>query len=124
MKKQLCSFLLILLCATCLHAQNAPSIEWEKSLGGSSDDWPISIQHTTDGGFIVFGYSQSSDGDVTSNHGWADYWVVKLDSSGNIQWQKSLGGSDYDYGKSIQQTTDNGYILDGTSEVEKLQIEK
>ncbi|MFA5620118.1 MAG: T9SS type A sorting domain-containing protein [Weeksellaceae bacterium] len=85
-------------------------------MGGSGFDWATSIQQTTDGGYIVAGYSDSNDGDVTGNHGWLDYWVVKLDSTGNIQWQKSLGGSNNDFAYSIQQTTDGGYVVAGYSD--------
>src|SRR5664280_2681071 len=52
---------------------------------------------------------------VTGNHGGYDYWVVKLDTSGNIVWQKSLGGSVNDYAYSIQQTSDGDYIVAGAS---------
>lgn len=88
-------------------------IEWEKSLGGSVSDDPQSIQQTTDGGYIVAGYSWSNDGDVTGNHGGSDYWVVKLSSFGIIEWQKSLGGSNEDYASFVQETIDGGYILSG-----------
>jgi hypothetical protein len=90
-------------------------IQWQKSLGGSSDDRATSIQQTTDSGYIVAGWSSSNDGDVSGNHGGYDYWIVKLTKNGDIQWQKSLGGSDYDLANSIQQTTDSGYIVAGTS---------
>jgi len=91
------------------------SIEWQKSLGGSGEDRGYSIQQTTDGGYIVAGQSASTNGDVTGNHGGNDYWVVKLSSTGSIIWQKSLGGTGSDVGRSIQQTTDGGYIVAGTS---------
>ena len=94
----------------------APVIEWQKSLGGSGDDFGYSIQQTTDGGYIVGGHSNSTDGDVTGNHGGWDYWVVKLSNSGTIEWQKSLGGSGNDFGHSVRQTTDGGYIVIGSSE--------
>jgi uncharacterized repeat protein (TIGR01451 family) len=90
-------------------------IEWQKSLGGSLPDFANSIQQTTDGGYIVAGSSRSNDGDVTGNIGAQDFWVVKLDASGNISWQKSLGGSTNDILNSIQQTTDGGYIVAGQS---------
>lgn len=90
-------------------------IEWQKSLGGSYGDIANSIQQTSDGGYIVAGESSSINGDVTGNHGNADYWIVKLDSSGNIQWQKSLGGSNRDAANSVQQTSDGGYIVAGES---------
>jgi hypothetical protein len=90
-------------------------IRWQKSLGGSGNDYANSIQQTTDGGYIVAGYSYSNDGDVSNNHGDYDYWIVKLKKNGDIQWQKSLGGSGYDIATSIQQTTDSGYIVAGSS---------
>ncbi|MEO5776114.1 MAG: T9SS type A sorting domain-containing protein [Flavobacterium sp.] len=88
---------------------------WQKSLGGSADDVGQSVQTTSDGGYIVAGYSSSNNGNVTGNHGTTDYWVVKLDASGNIQWQKSLGGSNTDYAQAIQTTSDGGYIVVGSS---------
>ncbi len=92
------------------------TLQWQKSLGGAQSDEAYSIQQTTDGGYIVCGSSNSDDGDVTGHHTQTtttDCWVVKLDGSGNIQWQKSLGGSQYEQGYSIRQTTDGGYIVAG-----------
>lgn len=97
-------------------AQTAPSIQWQKTLGGTNWDQGASVCQTTDGGSIVAGYSPSTDGNVTGNHGGGDFWIVKLDNSGNIQWQKSLGGSDYDYAYSVKQTSDGGYIVAGRTE--------
>ena len=91
------------------------TLTWQKSLGGSNQDVAYSIQQTTDGGYIVAGWSSSLDGEVTGNHGSDDYWIVKLDSSGNLSWQKCLGGSDDEEAYSIQQTTDGGYIVAGYS---------
>ncbi|MDR0664008.1 MAG: hypothetical protein LBF86_00580 [Helicobacteraceae bacterium] len=91
------------------------AIEWDKTLGGSDDDEARSIQQTNDGGYIVAGYSRSTDGDVTENKSWSDYWIVKLNANGAIEWQKSLGGSAGNYANSIQQTNDGGYIVAGYS---------
>jgi hypothetical protein len=88
-------------------------IQWQKCLGGSSGDYGRSFQQTTEGGYILTGYTLSNNGDVSGNHGGTDAWVVKLNSLGLIQWQKCLGGSLNDNGRSIQQTTDGGYILTG-----------
>ncbi|HLG35507.1 MAG TPA: T9SS type A sorting domain-containing protein [Bacteroidia bacterium] len=93
----------------------AGSIQWQKSLGGSSFDWAHSIKQTTDGGYIAAGYSSSNDGDVTGNHSYDDYWVVKLDNSGTILWQKSFGGIANDRAYSVNQTSDGGYIIAGNS---------
>jgi len=100
-------------------AQNTPpAIQWQKSLGGTEEEWAYSIKQTNDGGYIVVGSSESNDGDVTGHHGLtghgrADFWVVKIDSLGNIQWEKSLGGNYADEAKPIEQTNDGGYIVAG-----------
>lgn len=96
----------------CLYAQT-PSIEWQKTFGGSNNEEVFDIEATLDGGYITTGYTGSSNGNVTINHGLNDIWVTKLDNSGNIQWQKTYGGSGTDSGYKIQQTTDGGYILIG-----------
>lgn len=93
-----------------------PSIQIQKSLGGNYDDGVYSIQQTSDNGFILCGYSDSNNGDVTGHHGtvggtYLDCWIVKLDSALNIQWQKSLGGSSWEEAASIKQTPDKGYIV-------------
>lgn len=88
---------------------------WEKSFGGSSWDSAESIEQTADGGFIVSGSSESNDGDLTLNQGGKDYWIVKLDANGLLEWQRSLGGSDWDTSHSIVQTMDGGYIIAGES---------
>ena len=93
------------------------NIVWNKLLGGSLSEFAYSIQQTTDGGYIVAGYSNTlANGDVSGvNHGGNDYWIVKLDGSGNIEWNKLLGGSGNDIAYSVQQTADGGYIVAGTS---------
>ncbi len=93
----------------------AGNISWQRSLGGSGDDIAHSVQQTTDGGYIVAGYSNSNDGDLTTNYGGSDYWVVKLNSTGNIIWQRSIGGSDQDNAFSIHQTAQGDYIVAGRS---------
>lgn len=89
---------------------------WQKCLGGSNTDWAASIGLTSDSGFIITGGTYSDDGDVSGNHGNGDAWVVKLNSSGDIDWQKCLGGSSLDKGWDIRQTTDGGYIMAGMTE--------
>jgi hypothetical protein len=77
------------------------NIVWQKCFGGSNLDYAYSIRSTLDGGYIVGGSSSSNDGDVTGNHyniygESEDFWIIKLDSQGNLIWQKSLGGTGYD----------------------------
>ena len=94
---------------------NAGTIEWQKSLGGSGEDIASSIKQTADGGYIVGGVTSSPDGDVTAAKGYNDFWVIKLDNTGKIQWQKALGGTGDDGASSIQPCTDGGYIVAGYS---------
>ena len=93
------------------------AIQWQNTIGGSSTDYLYSIQQTMDGGYILGGFSQSNiSGDKMENRcGGYDYWIVKTDALGNIQWQNTIGGSQGDYLYSIQQTSDGGYILGGSS---------
>ncbi|MGB4230357.1 MAG: hypothetical protein WBJ63_07370 [Bacteroidales bacterium] len=89
------------------------TIQWQKCLGGTDNDEAKSIQQTSDGGYIVAGETWSNDGDVSGNHGIVDSWIVKLNSSGDIIWQKCFGGTDDDVAFSIQQTSDGGFIVAG-----------
>jgi hypothetical protein len=84
-------------------------------IGGSSGDGAASIGQTTDGGYIVAGFSASTDIPGTTNHGGSDYYVVKLDAIGVVIWQTMIGGSGTDWASSVQQTTDGGYIVAGDS---------
>ncbi|HKR06809.1 MAG TPA: T9SS type A sorting domain-containing protein, partial [Bacteroidia bacterium] len=94
------------------------NIQWQNTIGGNSADMLFSFQQTSDGGYILGGTSDSDiSGDKTENsYGNYDYWVVKLDGSGSIQWQNTIGGNLNDQLYSIQQTTDGGYILGGHSD--------
>jgi hypothetical protein len=92
---------------------NLGNLVWQKSLGGTNAEEAKSIVQTNDGGYIIAGYTSSNDFDVSGNHGNRDYWVVKLNSTGNIEWQKTLGGTGDDTANSIQQTSDGGYIVAG-----------
>ncbi len=99
-------------------SQTAPGIQWQNTIGGLNNDYLHSVQQTSDGGYILGGYSYSNiSGDKTeNNNGLSDYWIVKLNSSGNIQWQNTIGGNNWEALYSLQQTADGGYILGGWSE--------
>lgn len=88
---------------------------WSGCLGGSGSDAASSVVQTADGGYAVLGNTFSTDGDVTANHGAADIWLVKLDASGGIEWQRSYGGADEEYSGSIALTDDGGFVLTGNS---------
>jgi len=95
----------------------AQEIEWQNTIGGSDFDDLRAIKQTSDGGYILGGYSKSSiSGDKTENCiGAFDYWIVKMDAFGNIQWQNTIGGSGQDSFLAIEQTSDGGYLLGGYS---------
>jgi type IX secretion system substrate protein len=93
------------------------NIEWQNTIGGSNNDYINYIEQSIDGGYILGGTSSSNiSGDKTENsNGIEDYWIVKLDESGNIEWQNTIGGSGFDLFDSLKQSTDGGYILGGSS---------
>lgn len=98
-----------------LKIDNLGNIQWQKIFGGSLTEEAYCVQQTLDKGYVLIGNSLSNNGDVTGHYGGTDYWIIKLDSLGNFKWEKSLGGSLDDYGTSIQETLDGGYILVGSS---------
>jgi len=90
-------------------------LEWEQSYGGSSTENLTDIISTNDGGYLLAGYSESSDGNVGGNNGNDDYWIVKTNAFGTLQWEQNFGGSNADYLRSVVQTSDGGYVLGGLS---------
>ncbi len=84
-------------------------IRWTKTYGGTEEDGCMSVQQTSDGGYIMTGVTESYGA------GWYDIWLIKTDTLGTVQWNKTFGESDDDYGYSVRQTTDGGYIVVGTS---------
>jgi hypothetical protein len=82
---------------------------WSQTYGWSDGDYGRSVQQTTDGGFIIAGYTYSIGA------GLYDVYLIKTDGSGNEQWSETFGGSELDYGFSVQQTTDCGYIIAGVT---------
>ncbi|TKJ41065.1 hypothetical protein CEE37_05205 [candidate division LCP-89 bacterium B3_LCP] len=84
-----------------------PATSWTQTFGGSSVDLGKSVQQTTDGGFIIAGET------VSYGAGGYDVYLVKTDASGNEQWSQTFGGNLNDYGYSVQQTSDGGYIIAG-----------
>lgn len=101
----------------CAHLTNAqPSIQWQQCLGGAGGEFGTCIQPTIDGGYVLSAYTTSNSGDVSGNHGGSyDAWVVKIDASGALQWQRCLGGSGGDNANSMQQTDDGGFIVGGST---------
>ena len=89
------------------------NLEWNKTYGGSKDDRGQSLVQTKDGGYAMTGYAMSDDGDGSNNEGFHDNWIVKLDGTGTIEWEKSFGFSGHDHSYDIIQTDDSGFFFVG-----------
>ena len=85
---------------------------WTRTFGGESLEVGSCVQQTTDGGYIITGINFSL---VLPDHG--DVWLVKTDTLGNEIWNHTYGGVGLDWGRSVQQTTDGGYVVVGWREV-------
>jgi hypothetical protein len=83
------------------------NVVWAKTYGGTRYEWATSVQQTSDGGYIVAGWTWSFGA------GRDDIFLIKTDANGNIQWAKTYEGTDYDWAYSVQQTSDGGYIVAG-----------
>ena len=89
------------------------NLVWQKAFGGSDYDEVFSILENSAGNFVISGYTQSNDGDVSLNQGLEDFWLLEINSTGNIIWQKTYGGSDTDWGYKVLQTAEGGYLVSG-----------
>ena len=88
---------------------------WEKSFGGDQVDEARSISQMADGNYLVIGDTRSSNIDVSQNNGAADVWIIKISPEGSLIWEKTLGGSSFDVGRSISKTQDDGFLIAGNS---------
>lgn len=131
-------WIVIIILVALLFPMNALSItpsnvEWSRTFGGQNFDWIYSVQQTSDGGFILtgvtgsYGVGNENGFDKTSREFWfhgrgvletgvgnTNIWLIKLDPSGNEEWNTTFSGDDYASGHSVQQTNDGGYIIVGS----------
>jgi hypothetical protein len=101
-----------------LRTDQQGGLMWSRTYGGSSDDRARSISPTSDGGYVVSGYTRSDDGDVQSgNEGFNDFWVIKINGSGDLLWEKSFGFAGSDQAFDIFETNDGGFFVTGILDV-------
>lgn len=108
--KKLITLLMVSFLTFISYSQN---VEWKKCFGGSNEDMGWSIINSNDDGYVIAGNSKSIDGDVTSNNGSSDFWVIKIDTEGQIIWESNYGISNYERAFSITSANDGGYIIAG-----------
>jgi len=85
---------------------------WTRTYGGTREDYGFSVQQTTDGGYIVAGNTFS----FGHSNGYPDVWLIKTNAAGDTLWTRTYGGTNFEYGYSVQQTSDGGYIIVGNTE--------
>jgi hypothetical protein len=88
---------------------SAGNAQWNKTYGGTNNDWARALVQTVDGGYALAGTTYSYGA------GLEDVWLVKTDASGNAQWNMTYGGTNYDEAETLVQTSDDGYALAGTT---------
>lgn len=88
---------------------------WEKSFGGTQIDEARAIAKSNDGNYLIAGDTRSNDIDVSNNKGAADLWLIKISPEGNLIWEKTIGGTNFDVARSIVKSQTNGFILAGSS---------
>ncbi len=115
MKKN--NILLLLILWSVTSWAQAPQIGWQKTLGSEGEDYLKIVKPTLDGGYIVAGHSwaDSSGEKSEDSRGFNDWWIVKLDASRDIVWERTLGGNSDEYLGSLATTADSGYLIVGAS---------
>lgn len=92
-------------------------LDWQKSLGGTGQDILRCVVLTNEGGFLLAGSSQSTEGldKKESTKGQSDFWIIKLNAKGGEEWQKTIGGSGQDDLTAVVRTRDGGFVVGGSS---------
>ena len=98
-----------------LKVDSVGNILWDKILGGNILDQLWTGITTDDGGVVAFGWTGSTDGDITTSYGGYDMWMVKINNEGEKEWDFSIGTDGLDFGQAIIQTSEGGFLVGGTS---------
>src|SRR5262245_23877172 len=121
MKKLIAHFAFLLACAN-VNPQSSSqpfTIGWQRMYGGSdveeNDYLGRTIAIAPNDGYFFIGNTRSNDGDALGNHGKGDVWVVRIDGSGNVLWQKCVGGNQEEWGEFVISTLDGGCLVGGQS---------
>jgi len=88
-------------------------VYWQYCYGGSDGEEAYAMVRTHDNGFAILGWTSSTDGNVSQNYIFQDFWLVKLDSLGVLEWEHTYGGNSIDFGYDLAQTSDGGFIMIG-----------
>ncbi|GAB5473328.1 MAG: lipoprotein [Maribacter sp.] len=88
---------------------------WQQTFGGTGIERAQDIAKTTDGGYVIIGNTFSADVDISENHGESDIWLIKIDGDGNLLWNRSFGGTQFDDAQSVTTSKDGGFIISGNS---------
>lgn len=91
------------------------ALQWRGYFGGTNNDRAHAVVQSDDGGFVMTGFSESNDFDISSTQGSYDFWMVKIDSNGNLLWERSFGGSGIEISYDIAKTSDGGYVITGNT---------
>jgi hypothetical protein len=89
------------------------NLQWRRYFGGTNNDRAHSVVQADDGGFVMAGFSESDDFDISETKGSYDFWVVKISATGQMVWEKSFGGSGIEIAQDIAKTPDGAYVVTG-----------
>ena len=97
---------------------------WEKSFGGSGIEIAHDICKSQDNNYVITGHTFSNDTDISKNNGEADIWMIKINDQGQLLWETSFGGSQFDAAQSVSPTIDGGFVIAGNSKSTDGDLEK
>lgn len=113
MKKQICITAMLAVVGLPLFAQLG--VDFEKTFGGTENDFGFDMKASGTGGYILAGYTDSGDDDVTDTIGKLDFWILEIDADGNILWDETYGGTENDFCRAVVPAGDGGWVVTGST---------